>query len=26
LSEQLFHHQVLPLAATLVAISPLGED
>ena len=26
LSEQLFHHQVLLLAATLVAISPLGED
>src|SRR3989441_4962155 len=26
LSEQLFHHQLLLLAATLVAISPLGED
>jgi len=26
LSEQLFHRQLLPLAATLVAISLLGED
>ena len=26
LSEQLFHRQMLPLAATLVAISLLGED